>query len=192
MARIDPKTWNRWCTDAAGACACLVITLVAYFAGFAPLRWSRAGLAAKQSRLHSQSRRLSRLQSSTAALKGRVAEVEQALAESELRLDAADQVNGRVARLTELAGASGLKIDDVRLGESRRERRYTAFPITLAGSGSYGTCLVFLRQLNQTFADTAVTAFDLSARPTAPAAANFRFELLWYAAPPLGDDESNS
>jgi len=186
MKRLDLKSWKGWPTDLTGAAACAALTLAAVFVGFVPLHGRHASLAERQERLKAQRQRSSAIERSVIATKGQLAEMQKALTQSELRLEPAERVNHRIARVTELAAGSGLKVHDVQLGASFSTERYTAVPISLAGAGTYRKCLGFLRALNQSFPDTAVKTFELSARPTTPAEATFRFELLWYAAPPAG------
>lgn len=183
MKRFVLKSWKGWPTDLAGAGACVALTLAAVFLAFTPLRARHADLAAKQDRLNVRRRRSSGLERSVIAMKGQLAEAQKALAKSELQLESAERVNHRVARVTEVATGCGLKIHDVQLGRNSSTQRYTAVPICLAGVGTYRKCVVFLRKLNEAFADTGVKALELSAAPVAPSEARFRFELVWYAAP---------
>lgn len=187
MKRIDPKTWRCWRVDAAGLAACVAFTLLAYFAGIRPLLGKRADTSAKQVQLDARRRSCSELEASLIALKRQLAAAQQAMAESSVRLQPAHFVNQRVANIADLAAGSGLKIDDIQLGLSSSTSRYTVIPISLAGSGTYRTCMRFLHRLNQTFPDAAVSMFALSANPGDLAArAAFRFQLLWHAAPTVG------
>ena len=187
MKRIDLRAWKLWRIDAAGAAACLVFTLLVYFAGIRPVLGKRAHAADNRVRLNAQRRKCSELASVVVALRRQLAATQKALASSTIRLQPPSRVNQRIAGIADLAAKSGLKIDATHLGPSSSTPRYTAVPITLAGTGTYRTCITFLRRLNQAFPDTCVTMSDLSANPADPTGeAAFRFQLLWYAAPAGG------
>ncbi len=184
MKRIDLRAWKLWRIDAAGAAACLVFTLLVYFAGIRPVLGKRAHAADNRVRLNAQRRKCSELASVVVALKRQLEATQKALASNTVRLQPADRVNQRIAGIADLATESELKIDDIHLGTSSSTPRYTAVPITLAGTGTYRTCIAFLRRLNQAFPDTCVSMSDLSANPAdLTGEAAFRFQLLWYAAP---------
>jgi len=184
VKRIDPKNWLCLRIDAVGAAGCVTFTLLIYFLGLAPLLDARTDLAAEQGTLSQQRQKSSHSEAAVAALKARLAEVEQALTKIQVRLHPARHVNQRIAQVAELAISNGLKIDDVQLGHSSGTSRYTSIPIALAGSGTYRTCTQFLHRLNQALPDTGVTVLELWGNPRSDIeAAAFRMELIWYAAP---------
>ena len=101
-----------------------------------------------------------------------------------MRLEPVAQVNQRLARLTGLADASKLTIDEMRPGTISEGRDYKTVPILIAGNGTYPACAAFLHGLRQRFPDMAVMSFDTtnnSASPDSPAA-TFQFDLAWHAA----------
>ncbi len=77
-----------------------------------------------------------------------------------------------------------MKIDDIQPGAAASGSRYEMVPISLSGKGTYVTCVGFLHRLRQAFPDTGVSSLALQGNPgAAGGAAQFRFDLLWYAAP---------
>ena len=109
----------------------------------------------------------------------------QQVASLPLRLEPATSINPRLARLADLAGESGLVLDEIQPGPAADGSHYQTVPIRLAGGGSYPAVAVFLHRLRERFPDTAVRSFECS--NTAPGAdrpsAAFRAELAWYTAP---------
>ncbi len=176
--------------DAAGAATCVALTLLAYFAGFRPLASSHAASAIRGNELGRQRRKCSELRSSLAALEARLVDARQELAKSPIRLRSGRHVNQRIAEITELAGSCGLKVDDIGLGQAFSTSHYRAIPIQVAGTGSYGTSMVFLQRLHQTFPDTAVSKLELlRAAQRRSMLSTFKLSLLWYAAPEDGPPE---
>ena len=60
-------------------------------------------------------------------------------------------------------------------------------PIVLSGQGSYSDSAAFLHRLHQSLPDTGVVAFELSGQPGRGKKTQFRFNLVWYAAPTLAE-----
>jgi len=184
MKGKELKAWKLWHIDAAGAAACLAVTALVYFAGIRPTLSKRAHAAGNRARLRHQRLKCTETSGLATDLQSQLLDTQKALANNAIRLQPASRVNQRVAGIADLATKSKLNIDDVRLGPSSSTSRYTAVPITLAGTGTYRTCIAFLHALNKTYPDTCVSTSEISSDPGDPASmATFKFELLWYAAP---------
>ncbi len=184
MKGTDLKAWKLWRIDAAGAAALLAVTALVYLAGIRPTMSKRAHAAGNRARLHDQRLKCTETSDLATDLQSQLLDTQKALANNAIRLQPASRVNQRVAGIADLATRSKLNIDDVRLGPSSSASRYTAVPITLAGTGTYQTCITFLHALNKTYPDTCVSTSEVSSAPGDPTGlATFKFELLWYAAP---------
>ena len=184
MKGIDLKAWRLWRIDAAGAAAVLAVTALVYFGGIRPTLSERAHAAGNRARLKDQRLKCTELADAASDLKAQLQDTQKALAENTIRLQPAGRVNQRVAGIADLATKTKLKIDDVHLGPSSGAARYTAVPITLAGTGTYRTCITFLHALNKAYPDICVSTSEVSSDPgDATGLATFKFELLWYAAP---------
>ena len=80
-----------------------------------------------------------------------------------LQLESASAVNRRLARLADLAGETGVVLDEVQPSPAvDGASLYQTVPIRIAGSGSYPACAMFLHRLRDRFPDTAVKSFDCS------------------------------
>jgi hypothetical protein len=182
--KLDPATWKWWRLDAAGTGVLALVTLLACFGGIEPLRSSYEGYLATKAELESQRDQAARLSASMAALRRRLAVVNQTIAGGALKLKPAMQVNTQLMQLSAVAVESGLVIDDIRAGLPVPGPYYDTVPIELAGSGTYRQCTMLLSLLRQGHPDTSVSAFTMSANTANPAApGKFRFSLRWYAAP---------
>lgn len=184
MKQIDLKSLRPWQIDAAGAGLCVVLTLLLYLAGIAPLLQRRAQRGTRQAELAAQSSQALQLLVKHQVLRDRLAAVKKGLTNCRLELQPASHVNRRIAEISGLAVKAGLEIHDIQPGDAAAGQRCEVVPIKLAGKGTYVDCTGFLHRLSQAFPDTGVSSFNLEGDPGGPGrAAKFSFELLWYAAP---------
>jgi Tfp pilus assembly protein PilO len=180
MKGIDLKAWRLWRIDAAGAAVILAVTALVYCAGIRPTLHRRAHAAGDRARLRDQRLKCTETSDLATEIQNQLLDTQKALAKSAIQLQPASRVNQRVAGIADLATKTKLKIDDVRLGPSSCASRYTAVPITLAGTGTYQTCITFLHALNKAYPDTCVSTSDVSSDPGDPTGvATFKFDLLW-------------
>ena len=184
MKQIDLEKLSLWHIDAAGAALCVLLTLTLYLAGVGPLLQRREDLGARQAELDAQQLKAARLASTCIAVGEQLATLEQSMSAVKIELLPAGQVNRHIAELSDLAAKAGLKIDDIQSGTPVAGARYEMVPIRLAGTGTYVTCLDFLHRLHRVSPDTGVSGLELGGSPSERGGeAQFRFELLWYAAP---------
>ena len=173
-----------WKIYATGAAICAAVGAASYFAGVRPAVARHADAEAKQTELAAAKQKASGLIGTLNKSRGQLAAVNEALANVPLRLEAPSAVNQRLARLTALANASGLAIDEMRHGATSDGPDHQTVPILIAGNGTYPACARFLHELSRQFPDTAVRSFQTtnnSASLDSPAA-TFEFELAWHVA----------
>ena len=187
MKLTDKTKWLTWRIDAAGAVFCVAVSLVAYFAAFSPLMRRHTAFARQQEELAIQRRVAGQLAAPATLFKKELLSLRQVLAESRIQLQPTDRVNRQIAELTELINESGLKANDIQLGEIFDGAKYDVVPINLAGSGRYTGCAAFLNKLSDTFPDTGVASFEISGDPQKPKdPGRFQFGLFWYATSAAG------
>jgi len=183
---IDLRSARPWQIDAAGAAALVVMTVLLYVLGIGPIFRRHAEQGSRQAELDAEFAKADRLEQTQVSLGEQVARVRKAVAECKLELKPAAHANRRIAAISALAAETGLTIDDIQPGVVASGARYRMVPITLAGKGTYVTCVTFLHRLHEAYPDTGLASMVLqnaSEDPAGPPAARFRFELLWYAAP---------
>jgi Tfp pilus assembly protein PilO len=174
-----------WRTDAVGSGFCAAMTIAAYLITINPIIRSESERAGMQSHVEEQARRVMSLDESRERLGKQLDEVREQVAASHVQLQSSEFLNSRLALIIELASTSGIEIYQSRPGRMIDTPRYQAVPISLSGAGSFTDCAAFLHRLHETLGDTGVVAFELTGKPEAPnTTASFRFELVWYAAPP--------
>ena len=175
--------WRVWHIDGLGAAGCAVLSGLAFLIVVQPVLRTRADQAAMRSELTEQVGQLAHLEDVDRTLGQDLERVTEQLAMSYLRLQPQQYLNAQMARIVELASASGIVIDQTRSGAAEAGERYQTVPVYLAGRGSYSNCAAFLHQLHETLPDTGVVAFELSGNPSDPGAPPaFEFDLIWYAA----------
>ena len=176
------EAWKSWHIDAAGATALGLLTLVFWLGGLQPRLQRHENSASQRAELTSQQVQAGRLDWQLSVLRDRLRTVQQSIAEKSMRLEPAASLNQRLASLASLATESGLKMSEIQPGQMVYGPYYRRVPMTVAGTGSYRMCTVFLNRLRKAFPDTIVSSFELSANTTDPAAAGpFRFNLEWHA-----------
>ena len=109
--------------------------------------------------------------------------------ESPLHLAPASTINRRLTEVSALAGDAGLVIDDIRPDRAVPAAQCETIPISLAGSGTYRTCTLFLARLRRSMPDTSVASVELAAAGLdTTGASKFRMDLRWHAAPQSAAD----
>ena len=113
-----------------------------------------------------------------------LAAVRQTLAASPLKLEASDHLNNRLSDLSAFCASCGLDIQDMSPGAATPGAGYDTVRISLAGHGTYRTCMLFLHRAHERFGDLAVNSFRLSGNPDDPTVPlSAQFEIHWFAKP---------
>jgi Tfp pilus assembly protein PilO len=173
-----------WKIYAAGAVACALLSVGAYAFGARPAIARYQEHVDRQAELLAAKQKAANLLGTLNSSRTQLTAANEALNSFTLRLEPATTINQRLSRLTALANATDLKIDEVRPGAIGEAPDFQTVPILIAGSGTYPACARFLRDLRKTFPDTAVRSFETtnnSSSPDSPAA-TFQFDLVWHAA----------
>ena len=184
MHLLAGKKLALWQIDAAGIVVCIVAALVAYSVGIRPLIEQRSFLADQRKTLITKRKESSDIEASMLKLNKQLEFVREQLAQGEIKLESADQINRRIAELTALFSDCTLEVDDVQTGNIFTGPKCDLVPISIAARGGYKQCVAFLHNLHRTFADISVAGFELGGNPARPEQpATFRFQLLWHTVP---------
>ncbi len=178
------KRW--WRIDAGGVGVCLVVTALSYLSLVRPVSQMQDESDRLVPLLTHKEQEVRAARASLAQLRTDLDETEMALEGQPLRLESQGQVNTRLARLADLALASGLEIHQMLPDNARTGERYNIVPIKLSGSGDYRKVTGFMRDIHGGFADIAVVEFDLSSNGGGQGQARFDVGLVWYTMPSLG------
>ena len=172
--------WKGWRIDVAGATVVVALAAVFYLAGLGPLLARREAVMARQERLGSQRARAGELERRLATAREHLEATRRELDRCAVHLEPTSAVNRRLAKLSDLASAAGLKVDQLKPGRAEQAVHYETVPIHIAGKGTYRECVAFLHCLRKVFPDTGVASLDLAGAPAT--ASVFQFGLKWHAA----------
>ncbi|MCX5662016.1 MAG: type 4a pilus biogenesis protein PilO [Planctomycetota bacterium] len=169
--------------DTAGVAAVIGLSLGAYLLDIHPLQRARAESAAQAAELAGQHRKADDLAAKLHKLQDRLQETRGKAEAGSLRLEPAQNLNQRLARLTDLATANHLRIDAVEPGKPLPGPQCDVVEIRVACLGSFRGCSEFLDRLHHEMPDAAVVSLEIAGRPgAAEAPANLTFTLYWFAA----------
>jgi len=177
---------RHWRIDASGLALVAALTAVAYLLEIRPVLSARQAAGAGVAELAEKRRRAAELEGALRSQEEPLSEAQRLLAALDVRLEDAGRLNERVAKLTEMAGQSGLQVDGIEPGKvvGISGARYRTVSIRLTGRGVYRNCARFLRDISEKVRDSSVTQISLSGQNgVAEANATFAFDLLWYTAP---------
>jgi len=184
---IDLSTLRERHVVAAGLVACAVLTLAAYVVVIEPTLDSERHLAQAQARLDSAQKEDKRLSDQLEMVRGQIGQVRQDMARTVLKLQPARHVNKRLARIEDMAAASGLELAETKLGEISVSTRYRTVPVQLVGTGSYAAQADFLHAVCEELSDTAVWTMNLTRNEDqAGGPTRFNIGLVWFVAPATG------
>ncbi|MDY7106997.1 MAG: type 4a pilus biogenesis protein PilO [Planctomycetota bacterium] len=170
--------------DALGVSICLLLSVVGYFGVVYPHAAGARVLSERRDRLEDQTTTARQLATSRAALNRRLESAHEKLSDHALALEAASELNRRLARLGDLATECGLGVEEIHVGEIVPRPHYRMVPLELKCRARFPQAVLFLQRLHRTAPDVGVWSLELSGNPrTSPSAATAEFDLAWYAAP---------
>ena len=170
--------------DLIGVALTVVLTAGAYFIQVEPLIGQRETQRATVAELGTEQHKLPDLKRTMQSVRMRLDTVKQAIAETDLKLQPASELNERLARLTQVATDNKLQIDEVEPGKVMPGQQFETITIRLSGRGGYQDSTSFLRDLHRAMPDTSVTSMDLAAGGgVGKSDAGFSFILHWHTAP---------
>jgi Tfp pilus assembly protein PilO len=171
--------------DAVGLAVCAALTLGAYAVAIRPLVQHMEAAAAQRRELAERRASIAELEQSAQGIRRQLTDLRHEAELLPLKMESARQINQRLARITDLAGESGLEIHDIQPGTAVNKPRFAIIPIQLAGSGDWRACARFLRSLRQVFPDSGVGTVELVGNPGGgpEALAEFKLGLIWHVEP---------
>ena len=176
--------WKYWQIDCTGLFVCAVLTAAIYLVGVRALMSHVELMSTQKSELRASRARATDVAASIQSLRTQLTAVRGEIEKLPLELESAREINQRIARLTDLAGETGLEITDIQPGAPTSKPRFAIIPITLSGVGDWRACARFLHDVRQVFPDSGVATFELTGNPSDPAAtAQFRLGIIWHVAP---------
>jgi Tfp pilus assembly protein PilO len=186
MKSLRPTGWKHMQLDAIGVGLLVAMSIAAFVLQVRPLFRAQQALAGQTAALTAEQQKLNKLKRSVQMMRTRLEAVQRSIDQTEFKLEPASQINGRLARLTEIASHYSLQVDEMEPGTPGKVTsggQFETIPIRLSGRGGYRNCTQFLDALHQQLRDTSVTAMSLAAGDSADPNGAFTFNLLWHTAP---------
>ena len=177
------KNLTSWQIDVIAGAMMVSIAFAGYWFELAPEMVAREERAQSAMELATAREKSADMETAAATVKNKLREVKQSVANS-VKLEPAAQLNARVAKLTELAGANSLQLDAIEPGieTASGSGRYDTIPIRLAGRGAYKDVTKYMRVLHETLPDTGVGVLELTSAENGGSAA-FVVMLQWHTVP---------
>lgn len=170
--------------DAVGLGAVVALTAAVFYVGLDPILAQYRQQKVERRQLETQRVEANTLAANLQEMRRRLSRTEAELAKHELQLEPVGALNRRVAELTAMASACGLKIDEIRPGTSIVQEHHHCVPVKIAGRGSYRDAATFLGRLHERVPDVTAASLTLQGQPNTAAPPTFELQLVWYAAPP--------
>ena len=174
------RTWKYARMDAMAVAGMLAAGALFYFMGVRPVLGMQEQRVLLQSQVQQEQTSASQAAAKVGELRKKLLNDRATLKSSPVQLESGSAVNTRLGKLTDLASRYELKVDEIQPTEATYGPDYGYVPIHLVGRGNYRTWTAFLHQITESFADTSVDSFQLSAK--AGTAAEFRINLRWYVS----------
>jgi Tfp pilus assembly protein PilO len=176
--------FNAWHVHAAGIAIAVGLSGAGYWLQIGPALARHEQAAAHAADLAAEQSRSRELERTLLGAKEKLIFTEREVAGAEVKLEPPSQLNSRLARLTELAAANGLRVDSVESGQTVHSPRYSTIAVRLTGQGGYRSCAALLKQMHREMRDVAVVALEMgSGGVNSDTTVTFAFDLLWYTRP---------
>lgn len=166
---------------ATGVALCGVAALAWYFGFAAPHMLEGETYRAARAQLSASAEAVAMLERERTELAGVLAEQEKRLASSERTLAPVSSLNAKIAKITELAAAHGMRISSLAPGVPKTSSLATLVPIRITGACESADTVRFLAAMHEGFPDVAVVGFVVLAPTGDAAGAGVEIELTWYA-----------
>ncbi|MEM7229143.1 MAG: type 4a pilus biogenesis protein PilO [Planctomycetota bacterium] len=167
--------------DAAGASACIVLTMLTYVVIISPQLRSMKDYSAREQVLMQRSMDASGRADAARRVAARVDNVRRQLDAFPIVLESSTGVNARLSTLSDLATEHGIDIDLLAVEGTRPNPEYTVVPIQLKGTADYASIMKFFHGLAIAMPNTGVASFELKASPGRRADVQMDMQLVWYA-----------
>ncbi|MEX0886573.1 MAG: type 4a pilus biogenesis protein PilO [Phycisphaeraceae bacterium] len=186
----QPRLPNPRTIDAIAVVTCLALAALVFVVGVMPLLEQRRQQRQTRQHLAHQHQQVETTQATLSNMRDRQRDLERSLEQYPLRLEPIDNLNRRLARITEVANHAGLQLDRLRPGRAQAGEHFQQIPVAVTGHGPYDALALFLHNAREQLPDVALRHIDIQGRPDPGAQTSFTLELTWYAAPGPGGDTS--
>lgn len=182
MSKGSTSTTSIRKIDLLGVGVCIGLTAVAYLGLIDPAVQGHERYEEMQLQESDLTKQVRDLERQMAARRIDLGRTRDALEDERVELKPLSRLNQRLSRLTDLALATSLEVEEIRPAAVARQPEYSSVPIKLAGKGSYRDCAKFLHGVIEDLVDVGIASFELRSEGEAGlSTGRFVFNLVWYA-----------
>ncbi|MBC7771579.1 MAG: hypothetical protein H7210_03705 [Pyrinomonadaceae bacterium] len=172
-----------WRIHAAGVTFAAGIAAGSYLLFVGPSLGRGEEMTVKQAELAAQQEELITLSTANKDTQAALAAARLAAQSSGVTLQTRQQLNQRLADLTQLATRSHLEIEQLAAGKYAEGLRYGTISIHCTGKGMYRDCAAFVAACGVEYPDIAVIGLTATSNPEIPESPVFLMvDLLWFIA----------
>jgi Tfp pilus assembly protein PilO len=174
-----------WLIRGVGASVCVVLLLIGYWVGIAPMAQNVVGEQALNEQVRDAETELRKRTAELERINSQARRVMEQVRDRPLELQPPSTVNARLARLSELTEDCGLTLGTSRVGQPQRAGDHRYLPVELGGTGSMVGVARLLGELHRNMADVAVQGLELTRDPGS-GDARFTLKLVWFVSEGIG------
>lgn len=154
-----------------------------YYVGIEPMQADHGQYEEQLEQMQQQRVQSAQLQARQRELDEQLVLLRERLSQCPMRLQSYSQINTRVARINRIACNGELAVEEIQLGQVRDFDRFRTVGIAVKGRGAYPNLVSVLREIRQTYPDTALAELEIRGETgTTDLPPAFRMQLVWYAA----------
>jgi Tfp pilus assembly protein PilO len=187
IANIAPGPQARptWLIDAAGLLICAAASVAAYFVTVVPILSSQQSVATTQAEVAAKHQQANDLAATSRLLQVELRKSSELLKQNSIDLRPATEENRHVARITQTIESTGLEVRSIHTGSLVPGPQYGQMPIHITAGGGFRGIAALLRELHDSFPDTAISNFRLSSNNLSANASSAQLDvdLTWYVQP---------
>jgi Tfp pilus assembly protein PilO len=151
-----------WQIHVGATVGCCTLVALVYFAWIGPHLSQRLERIRQSAEIITVQNKAEVITDDLDRLQIRLTEAKAAVQQATLAERSTAGLNGRIARLTELAGAHQLQIDGIEPGEPVKNPRNVAIPLRLNGSGGYRNVAAMLAHVRTALPDMGVDQIEMT------------------------------
>ncbi len=177
-------SWRKhWRVNGVALSVIAALSAAAYIAQIAPALAERADADSAVGQMAAERVHIGQLNSELTKVREQTQAIRKPANGVAPTFDSEANMNDRLAKLTDLASAAGVQVDDMEpTGGSVSGPCFTVIGIRLTGKCGYRNCQRLLRSLHDKMPDVMVASVQLSASGTAnPNDSSISLQLNWYA-----------
>jgi hypothetical protein len=181
-----------WKAHASGSAVLAALAVAGWFVLVRPMTAARHAYGELAASMVADRDELERARQQEGAIRQAAEKAIASLAARPLMLEPATAVNTRLQAITDLAAATGVRVDTIEAGRPDDFGKYAIILIQLTARGPYVRVQAFLQALHEKMPDVEVASMELSGRssdgPGGGAGLGMMLKMRWHTAGSAGGE----